>query len=458
MPIKITDPDFLIKNTEITFYSGSKRIGLNLAGNLGFEGVTMQAVYSKCKELWKTDDSLVRFAFPLVSITEKKFDFIDGWDFTGSAASPNSSRQLVRDAGWSVKNNAGNSTEEWLGFVSLGSIGATDQVYIQQSSSGAPVNTVFTGSVNEATLIYSSASVNGWSNIDYRNYFKPFLRIQGKTYDASQLSAIGESTVTYQVYSFPLTNTTDTKISATDATITSSSPYTSMSIYYYTSSVYRTIGAGSYPFTTIINGNSGLKQQIYEFVQYKLRQNSNINSGSGQPNSLGNVIGKTADALLNFVGDTLVTRPGVYVDNFVISDVNSLQFYDTASALHTFPFVAAGTITFNTYLKTDPSSSYKMFFTSTPSGSFGSASAVIVNDNNGSPITGSAYGLDSVAFSYDYEGNVQGGRTTNVDAPVTLVAIGLSTGQYVSTVGSLVRSNANALSLVASLERNYRNV
>jgi hypothetical protein len=455
---KITDPDQLTKNSEISFYSGSKRIGLNRVGNLSYDGVTMQAVYSKCKELWKSDDTLVRYPFPLVSITEKKFDFIDGWDFTGSAAVPNSSRQLIRDAGWSVKNAAGNSTEEWLGFVSLGTIGATDQPYIQQTASGAPVNTVFTGSVNEATLIYSSASLNGWSNIDYRNYFKPFIRIQGKTYDASNLGSIGESTVTYQVYSFPLTNTTDTKISATDDTITGSAPYTSMSIYYYTSSVYRTIGAGSYPFNVIINGNSGLKQEIYEFVQYKLRQNSNINSGSGQPDSLGNITGKTADALLNFVGDTLVTRPGVYIDNFVISDVNSLQFYDVSSSLHTFPFVAAGTITFNTYLQTDPSSSYKMFFTSTPSGSYGSASAIIVNDNDGNPITGSAYGLSSVAFSYDYEGNNQGGRIANTEAPVTLVAIGLGTGQYVSTVGTLVRSNANALSLVASLERNYRNV
>ena len=457
MPTKITDPDFLVKDTEITFISGSRRIRLNRTGNLGYEGVTLQAIYSKCKELWITDDSLVRYPFPLISITEKKFDFVNGWDLTGSAANgASSSHQLIRDAGWSVQNSSNVSTEEWMGFVTLGSLASSDQVYIQQAKSGsvgqAPLNVTFTGSVNEAVRIYVSGSS------DYRNYFKTFVRTQGRTYDQSQLSAIGETSVTYQVYSFPLGDGADTNIGVPDATITSSSPYTSMSIYYYTGSIYRTIGADTVPFFTIIDGNQGTVKQIYEFCQYQLRQNSNINSGSGKPGGYsGSVIGKTADSLVTFVGSTLKTSAGVYIDDFQINDTNNLQFYDTGSNLRTFPYVAAGTITFNTNLINDASASYKMFFTSVPSGSFGSASAVIVNNNNGLPITGSVGGNSSVNFSFDYQGNTQGGRILNTDAPVTLVAIGLLTGQYVSTVGSIVRSNANAFSLVSALERNYAN-
>lgn len=459
---KIIDPDFLIKDTNIFFLSGSKRISLNLGGTLTYEGVTMQAVYSKCKELWKTDDTLIRYPFPLISITEKKFDFINDWDFTGSVPSrPNLTRELIRDAGWSVQNSSNNPTEKWMGFVSLGTLGATDQVYYQQSQSGAPSNTVFTGSVNEPVLIYASASLNssslGFTDRDYTSYFKPFIRIQGKTYDASTLSAIGESSVTYQVYSFPLTDTTDTKITDDDATITSSAPFTSMSIYYYTSSFSRTIGAGTYQFNTRIDGNNGTKEQIYEFTQYKLRQNSNINSGSGVPGYLGNVTGKTADQLCSFVGSTLYTAQGVYIDNIQNTDINFYVFRDTGSNQRSFPYVAAGTINFNSYLKSDISSSYKVFFTSTPSSSYGSASAIIVNDNSGKPITGSCYNLDSVSFTFDYDGNIQGSRTAATDAAITIVAIGLTTGQYVSTVGTIARSNANAYSLVAALERNYRN-
>jgi hypothetical protein len=456
MPTKITDPDFLVKDTEISFLSGSRRIRLNRVGNLGYEGVTLQAIYSKCKELWITDNTLVPYPFPLISITEKKFDFVNGWDFTGSAAQGvSASQQLIRDAGWSVKNAANASTEEWMGFVSLGTLNASDQVYIQQASSGsygqAPRNVTFTGSVNEPVKIYGSAS------FDFRNYFKAFVRTQGSTYDQSQLSNIGESSVTYQVYSFPLTDGADTNISATDNTIETTVPYTGMSIKYYTGSVWRDIGGTTYPFFTIVDGNQGSIKQIYEFVQYKLRQNSNINAGMGDADSSGSIIGKTADQLMNFVGATLVTSKGVFIDDFQVGDTNNLQFYDTGSVPHTFPFVAAGTITFNTNLQNDAAASYKMFFTSVPSGSFGSASAVVVNDNNGFPITGSVNTSASVSFTFDYDFNIQGGRTKQTDANVTLVAIGLSTGQYVSTEGTIIRSSGNAFSLVSALERNYSN-
>ena len=60
-------------------------------------------------------------------------------------------------------------------------------------------------------------------------------------------------------------------------------------------------------------------------------------------------------------------------------------------------------------------------------------------------------------MTFDYDGNVQGGRTAGTDAAITAVAIGLSTGQYVSATGTIARSTANSISLVAALERNYEN-
>jgi len=64
---------------------------------------------------------------------------------------------------------------------------------------------------------------------------------------------------------------------------------------------------------------------------------------------------------------------------------------------------------------------------------------------------------DFVEVSFDYDNNVQGGRTANTDADVTVVAIGLSTGQYVSVESTIARSKENSISLVAPLERNYSN-
>lgn len=461
---KIVDPDSLNRNTEIVFFtgsnaSGSKEIALFIAGNLTYDGVTGQCVYSKCKELWKSQSDLIKFPFPIISITEKKFDVVNRWNWaTGSGIS--SSRNLIRDAGWAFKDTANNSLEEYMGFVTLGTLGASDQVYYQQSGSLVETNNVYTGSVNNAVQIFATGSVGAYyGNFDYRNYFKAFVRTYQKTYDQVELSDIGETSVTYQVYAFPLQNSSDPKITHADETVRTGSSYSGITVYYYTASVSRTIGAGTYQFDTIINGNSATKEQIYEKIQFYLRSASNINAGSGSADALGAIRGKTANELLNFVGDTLQTANGVYVDSISALDINFYQFQDTGSNYRSFPYVAAGAITFNDNLQNDVNGIYKIFFTTLPaaSGSYGSASALLVNDNNGLPITGSTYGTASRTFTFDYDGNTQGGRTAAADAGITIVALGLSTAQYVSTAGTIARSNANAYSLVAALERNYSN-
>jgi hypothetical protein len=101
-----------------------------------------------------------------------------------------------------------------------------------------------------------------------------------------------------------------------------------------------------------------------------------------------------------------------------------------------------------------------VYYTELPGGSdnFGQSGAVVVNDNSGVPMSGSISGNSSIVKSFNYDGNVQGGRTPPVVASITAVAIGLNTGQYVRASGSIERSTANSLSLVAALERNYQNL
>lgn len=433
---KITDPDNLNQGTEVVFNTTAKTIQLVKAGNLSDDGVTLQALYSFCKEEWRTDSTLIKYPFPITSITEKKFDIVNGWDFADVTT-----RNLIRDAGWALKDASNVSLEEYMGFITLGSLGSSDQVYYQQSSSGAATNVVLTGPVNQAVKIYGDAT---HGSFDYRAYFKCFVRVYSKSYDQSQLSAIGESNVTYQVYAFPLSNSTDLKITHADGSM-ASSPYSGMSITYYGSNQSRSIGGSAYNFNVIISGNGGTKEQIYEFVQYKLRQSSDIDAGAGT------VTGNTASALLRFVGDTLITSNGVFIDNFSAVDTNNIEFYDVTGTKRVFPYVAAGTITFNDNLVNDTNAIYRMYFTS----GFNTASALIVNDKDGTPISGTIGGNGSISFTFAYDSNVQGGRTAGTDAPVTLVAIGLNTAQYVKATGTITRSNANAFSLVSSLERNY---
>lgn len=86
-----------------------------------------------------------------------------------------------------------------------------------------------------------------------------------------------------------------------------------------------------------------------------------------------------------------------------------------------------------------------------------SPDGIVVNDNGGSPISFNVGAL-STAFDFDYENNVQGGRTADTNAIVVLVGAGLETGQ-VAVVKNLTITKTTGLtfSLTSPLERNYSN-
>lgn len=209
---------------------------------------------------------------------------------------------------------------------------------------------------------------------------------------------------------------------------------------------------------------SATAEEIYEKVQYQLRQNVDIDETTNS------VIGKTTDELLRFVGDTLVcggaipTNPngggsGVIIEGFQSADTNRITFTDNLGQARTYPFVAVLTLNFGANLVADASAKYWVYFTTLPGvgNDFNESGAVLVQDNSGVDMTGDISAQSSVQLSFNYDANVQGGRSAGTDADVTVVGIGLSTGQYVKATGTIARSTTNSVSLVAALERNYQN-
>lgn len=85
-----------------------------------------------------------------------------------------------------------------------------------------------------------------------------------------------------------------------------------------------------------------------------------------------------------------------------------------------------------------------------------SPDAILVNDNDGDPITGNVT-APSIPFTFDYDGNSQGGRTPATNAPVVIRAIGLDTAQFVQATGTITQNTGLSFTLVSALERNYDN-
>lgn len=86
-----------------------------------------------------------------------------------------------------------------------------------------------------------------------------------------------------------------------------------------------------------------------------------------------------------------------------------------------------------------------------------SPDALLVDNNTGTDIAGAITAL-TATFDFDYENNVQGGRTADTVADVVLVAAGAETAQ-VAVVKSLQITKATGLSfsVTSPLERNYSN-
>jgi hypothetical protein len=461
---KLVDPDDLTQGSEITITPGtSGTITLNPgSGNLIYaDGVTGQCVYSFLKEEWRTDSNLIKFPFPMVAITEEQFELIDSWNWADQTT-----KNTIRDAGWALKNTAGVSREEYMNLTTLGSFldSGTDTAYYVQTtptSGGTPTDTVFPGEVNQAIKIFGNTN---YGNFDYRDNFVIWLREEAKTYDQYDLLTEQNLTaLTYKKYALPLSNASDAvKVTHTDAQIASGADYQNVIVSYYTTAQARTIGSSSYNFHVIIDADGQLAEIVYEKIQYLLRQTSNINSNpatsAGYP-----VRGDIADELLAFIGDTLRTKyvagwGGTFIDNYNTQDINRLEFIDDTnpSTPVTFPFTATGTLDFNDNLVNDADALYWMFFTSIGASAYGTTDAILVEDTDSNTITGEA-SASSIAWTFDYDGNVQGGRTPGTDAAVTVVAIGLNTAQYVRTTSTISRATGQSISLVAALERNYSN-
>lgn len=451
---KLTSRTQLVVGTNLVINESAKTIqllasadGSTTNGLIASDGVSWQALYSKLVDLWATapyQDS----PFGLYAIDSLSGQYAvgtDGSTYSGWTFNSDTTRQMLRDGGWSEFSVAGVLQRQYVGIVGLGTVSSGAQLYYQRASTDAPTNFTFTNQCNEGIQVYGDAT-NG--NFDKRSYFKGFVREYAKKYKDSVLADTGKTSTGANIVNLLLSNEDDLKIQANDAAMTGA-PYNGITVTYFGSDQNKTIGGGSYPFRVVINGNGATLEQIYTKVQYLLRQDIDIDSGAGTVN------GKTAAALLGFVGDTLQTTQGVFVENLLSTDTNRIEFKDQNNVTRTYPYTAAGTITFNAVL-VGAGSSYRLMFSAPPGAGndYGESGAVTVNDASGTPITGTI-SSGSVAFTFDYDGNTQAGFTAGTARAVTLIGVKPGTGKFAVATGMLTRSKGISLSLVAEQDRVY---
>jgi hypothetical protein len=224
----------------------------------------------------------------------------------------------------------------------------------------------------------------------------------------------------------------------------------------------RDINSITYPFFWRCFGNGATTAEVYEFVQRELRRTTDIDNGPGTAR------GDVTDLLMSYVSPT-AKGLRMIIDDFDANDTNNTSFFD-ASTTVAWPngverqssFVAAGTITYNANLVADTGPArMAMYFKNVPNAgeSFGEPSAIYVDDADGQDIVESDISTSggSTSFTFDYDGNSQGGRTPGTNADVVIVAIGTDEAQYVLFEGTITRATGLTFALQASKERVYSN-
>ena len=448
---KLIDPDSLTYSVNsatnmLRFDTAAKTIQLVAGGALvAKDGVTGQCLFSKIKEVIKADATLIKYALPVREmIHDESMELINGWTFLDSTTI-----KMVRDCGVAYVNTAGAITAMFACFVSLGTVLSGAPYYTLSSASNAStaafthVNLATTFGVNELVQIYSDTNGDGTPDYDYRAYAKLFLREQGYTYDESSNADIGYPTLTYKKYNFPITHAVDAGVTKDDATVDA---YTGMTIQWYAAAQSFSLGTnGPYNYHVVINGNTHTHDEIYSWVQRQLRKTSDIDA-----DGTGNRTGQVTPALVRMDGTTLKTIyqtgvGGIHISNLSAASYNNVAEADDTQAYRTYPYTAAITFNFDTYLQADGADSKFWIYDAT---TYPGASATLLQDASAAPMTGDLTGgVATKSFSYAW----------TADKAWVGVAIGKNNAKIAIASGTILQSTVNSGSFVAGLERWYSN-
>jgi len=225
----------------------------------------------------------------------------------------------------------------------------------------------------------------------------------------------------------------------------------------------------SYNWNWRMFGNDGTLAQTFQWVQKQLRRGFATNLDDSDFRGIADIDfasgvfrGDVTDLLMSFASPNATTF-NMYIDELNASEKNNITLNDVLGIGRNFAFISSISISINSNLIDDADVKIVVFFTNDDSGDdtnrdFGTDDAIIVQDTSDVDMTTLNPSASPVTYEFDYDGNTQRGTASAAtDAPVTIVAIGLNTAQYVLTAGTITRTSTNVFSLTSALERNYSN-
>lgn len=253
------------------------------------------------------------------------------------------------------------------------------------ANDGTHVITAVIGGVDGDLVVASILTNNAddvTMNLSLDNRFAFSLKLRprdddanGKTFAQQGLADALATQLSNRAFIFGLGTVEDANITATDVTITGTSPWQDMTLTFHSTPQVRgaaTLVGGARNFGIIGDATTGTATEFYEFTQWALRQLVDIDN-DGDTN-----IGRTIDGLLRFNGSILETGSvdgglsfptnpdgggsGFYVDNLAAADANNIQYWDNLGVLRSNKETIAVTLDFNQILIDDNIAEGTLYF------------------------------------------------------------------------------------------------
>jgi hypothetical protein len=213
--------------------------------------------------------------------------------------------------------------------------------------------------------------------------------------------------------------------------------------------IVRTINGVDYPFHWRLFANGATLAQAFQFIQRELRRATDIDGGNGTER------GDITDALMTYIAPNGTTLD-MFPDGLSTAESNNVTYVDISGDSRNNAFLVGVTFQVNSNLTGSTNKRLTAYFTTNPSGNFGSNDAVIVDDADSvdmdyTVITG------NIQTTFDYTNNNQGGRTPDTDADITVIAIGDDLAQHILAEATITKVNSVIVPVGTGLERNYSN-
>jgi hypothetical protein len=265
---------------------------------------SLRAVYSDAMETF-AESSQMDDLIPLRGDTPTLFTLLNGWVFSDESI-PFLTSAALQDA---TLDNI------WTNVQTLGTISSGTYIYIEQN--GAIVwESTNAGHINMLLKTKDDGTVIDDS--EFVVYARKFQQ------EYASFSTVGGSVVA----NCPLSTKVDTNLDISEGTLQA---YEGLSITWGAITRDALDGQGSQPYSILIDGAGKSLKEIYNWIQYQLLADTDIDAGAGTH------IGKITSPLLAMAGSTVITKQGVWLEDFRAADANFIRYTDDNNVMHTPP-------------------------------------------------------------------------------------------------------------------------